>query len=409
MRILHTADWHLGDRLGRIDRTEDLQKAVERIGAVCLDHQVDLLLIAGDLFSELSRPDGLRASIEHLAKVFLPFLVKGGTILAITGNHDNETFCQTLRHTMSLAAPAAIEPGGLLPPGRLFLAAEPTLLRVQDRDGPPVQFVLMPYPTPNRYLDDRSRRYQSLEEKNQALLTAFAARLQQLRELPVFDAKLQTVLAAHIQVAGAVFSNLFRITDRESIVFDPGVLRADWAYVALGHIHKPQHLMQLPHVRYCGSIARLDLGEWQDLKGVVLVDLGPEGRRGDPIWLPLDARPIYEVFIHHPSDEIPLLPQKYPDAAAALVRLHVTYEAGKDILNDLLAKLEDVFPNWYDRTWQEAGTVPGVVNGPSVRPATQSFRDTVLGYLERQLLESRDRDDLLRLAEALLDEEEQHA
>src|SRR5262249_45055744 len=66
MRILHTADWHLGDRLGRIDRTEDLQKAVERIGALCLGHQVDLLLIAGDLFSELSRPDGLRASIEHL-------------------------------------------------------------------------------------------------------------------------------------------------------------------------------------------------------------------------------------------------------------------------------------------------------------------------------------------------------
>jgi exonuclease SbcD len=299
-----------------------------------------------------------------------------------------------------------MEPGGLVPRGRLFLAAEPTLLRVEDPDGSPVQFVLMPYPTPNRYLDDHSRRYQSLEEKNQALLTAFAARLQHLRDLPMFDPKLQTVLAAHIQVAGAVFSNLFRITDRESIVFDPGVLRADWAYVALGHIHRPQHLMQLPHVRYCGSIARLDLGEWQDPKGVVLVDIGPEGRRGDPVWLPLEARPIYEVFITNPSAEIPLLREQHSDAAEALVRLDITYEAGKDILNDLLAQLEDVFPNWYDRTWQEAGAVPEPGNGQLVRPPAQSFRDTVLGYLEQQLLENRDRAELLRLAEDLLEEEQ---
>jgi exonuclease SbcD len=33
MRILHTADWHLGDRLGRIDRTDDLRRAVERVAA----------------------------------------------------------------------------------------------------------------------------------------------------------------------------------------------------------------------------------------------------------------------------------------------------------------------------------------------------------------------------------------
>jgi exonuclease SbcD len=266
----------------------------------------------------------------------------------------------------------------------------------------------MPYPTPNRYLDDRSRRYQSLEEKNQALSSAFAARLEQLRELPEFDPKLPAVLVAHIQVAGAVFSNLFRITDRESIIFDAGVLRADWAYVALGHIHRPQHLMQLPHVRYCGSIARLDLGEWQDQKGVVLVDLDPQGRCSDPVWLPLEARPIYEVFINNPQEEIPLLRHKYRDAAEALVRLHITYEAGKDILNDILAQLDDIFPNWYDRTWQEAGTVPDLPNGQAHRPAAQNFRDTVLGYLERQLVESRDRDEVLRLAETLLNEEEPH-
>ena len=70
MRILHTADWHLGDRLGRIDRTDDLRKAVERVADYCRAESVDVLLVAGDLFSELARPDGLREAIEHLQEVF---------------------------------------------------------------------------------------------------------------------------------------------------------------------------------------------------------------------------------------------------------------------------------------------------------------------------------------------------
>src|SRR5437763_16879779 len=93
MRILHTADWHLGDRLGRIDRTADLRRAVERVAGYCERERVEVLLMAGDLFSELSRPDGLRDSIAHLQEVFTPFLVGGGTVVALTGNHDNEVFC----------------------------------------------------------------------------------------------------------------------------------------------------------------------------------------------------------------------------------------------------------------------------------------------------------------------------
>src|SRR5262249_44836515 len=57
MRVLHTADWHLADRLGRIDRTADLRRAVERVAALCEAEKADLLLVAGDLFSELAGPD----------------------------------------------------------------------------------------------------------------------------------------------------------------------------------------------------------------------------------------------------------------------------------------------------------------------------------------------------------------
>ena len=153
MRILHTADWHLADRLGRIDRTADLRRAVERVADYCRQEKVDVLLVAGDLFSELAGADALRDSIRHLQEVFHDFLLQGGTILTLTGNHDKENFCQTLRHAMHLAAPVSDKNGDVVQPGRLYLATGPSLLRLGDRaTGGQVQFVLMPYPTPARYL-----------------------------------------------------------------------------------------------------------------------------------------------------------------------------------------------------------------------------------------------------------------
>src|SRR5262249_60806156 len=85
MRILHTADWHLADRLGRIDRTDDLRRAVERVGEYCRQERADVLLVAGDLFSELAGPEALRDTIRHLQEVFAGFLRDGGTILTLTG------------------------------------------------------------------------------------------------------------------------------------------------------------------------------------------------------------------------------------------------------------------------------------------------------------------------------------
>src|SRR4051812_9781165 len=114
MKLLHTGDWHLGDRLGRIDRSAELRRAVERVAVYCEQEAVDVLLIAGNIFSELPRSDGLRECIAHLQSTFAPFFQRGGTILAVTGNHDNEGFCRTLRHAMNLAAPSAEDFGTLV-------------------------------------------------------------------------------------------------------------------------------------------------------------------------------------------------------------------------------------------------------------------------------------------------------
>jgi exonuclease SbcD len=407
MRILHSADWHLGDRLGRIDRTADLRRAVERIASYCETEQVDVLLVAGDLFSELSRPDTLRDSIAHLQQVFLPFLRRNGTILALTGNHDNESFCQTLCHAMTLAAPVSAQAGTVLLPGRFHLAVGPTFVQLLDGSGQPVQFLLMPYPTPSRYLDAQAQRYRGVEEKNRALRAAFTDQLHQLQNHPDFNPSRPTVLAGHIHVQGTQLAHPFRISERESIIFPVTELPADFAYVALGHIHQPQSLMGLSHVRYSGSIERLDMGEQRDEKGVVLFDIGPSGRQGEPVCLPLPATPLHDVTINHPRQELPQLRQRYPDAEQALVRYHVTYQPGTDNLEEILRDLDGIFPRWYDRDWCEAGALPDGGTDMELRTSHLSFHDTVYRYLEVELAEHPDQEALLALADELLAEEQE--
>ncbi len=409
MRILHTADWHLGDRLGRIDRTDDLRRAVERVATYCKDERVDVLLVAGDLFSELARPDGLRETIRHWQEVFREFLETGGTILTLTGNHDNENFCQTLVSAMTLASPAVGKPGDVVPAGRLYLAAEPTFLRLEDRMGGfPVQFVLMPFPTPNRFLKSvEGAKYGSPEEKNKLLVSAWANELRAIRAHPKYDTRAPAVLGAHVHVHGSqIGPSLFRITTEEDVVVEGADIPEQFDYAALGHIHKPQWL-GATHMRYSGSIERMDLGEQGDQKGVVIVDIGPDGRTEEPRVLPLQTTPIYEIVVLEPSEDIPRLRFEYPNAERDLVNLQIRYTAGKDQLEDVLRDLDKIFPRWYARDWKETGALGPTMVTEASAPG-KGFNETVRDYLAQELIQhdTNERDAILNIANELLKEME---
>lgn len=405
MRILHTGDWHLGDRLGSrgIDRTADLRRNIERIADYCIEHAVDVLLVAGDLFSDkMGLQRDLSDTVQHLGETFRRFLLGGGTILALTGNHDREVPCQTLRSTLALAAPQPLPDGALLPTGRLHLAIEPGFFRLADRAGTEVQFLLMPYPTPARYLDGSGQTVSTREERNRSLLNAYADRLQVLLNHPGYRPERPTVLSAHVHVRGASVNGLFRISEEQDVVFGDAHIPPGLAYVALGHIHQPQALGGLEHVRYCGSIERLDLGEGRDDKSVALVEIGPDGRRGEPCLLPLEASPIYRVTIDDPTEQLPRLREKYPDADRALVHYRLTWKAGEHDREAILHELDAIFPRWYEREICEASSLSTATDS---RPsATRDPRQVVRDYLGAALKENDpDRDELLALAETLLE------
>lgn len=87
MKILHTADWHLGKRLDRFSRLEEQILVMDEIVQIAGEQNVDLILIAGDLF------DNFNPSVEAIELFYktLKRLSLNGKrpVIAISGNHDS--------------------------------------------------------------------------------------------------------------------------------------------------------------------------------------------------------------------------------------------------------------------------------------------------------------------------------
>ena len=87
------------------------------------------------------------------------------------------------------------------------------------------------------------------------------------------------------------------------------------------------------------------------------------------------------------------------------IKYHVTFEAGRDNLQDILADLDRIFPRWYERIWQDASDSARRGTNADSLPLGENVHSTVLSYLREQLADHPKRKALLRLAEQLLAEE----
>jgi exonuclease SbcD len=393
MRIIHTADWHLCDKLGRLDRTADLQSRVEVVAKLCDEHAADVLLIAGDVFSEQASVEEMTRALEHVRKTFTPFFARGGTILAVTGNHDRDGRINMVRAGMTLAAPTA-GADGTLPPGRMYLLNGRAVATLKSAAGNRVQFVLVPYPFASRYELDAAG-YKTKEEESRLLHSMVAAWIQQ-DAAKKLDHALPTVMAAHLHVRGSEVHSLYKMTDRDDILFDFADLNPGWAYVALGHIHKPQALGGADNVRYPGSLDRLAFDDKHD-PGVLFLEI--DGANAViPTWLPIPGTPFYDIPLKDPDAELPTLAEKHQDRETAIVRFTVSPPTAMS-RDEVARQLRQLFPRWHAIAWADAD-VP--TDAPAKFSPRAGFETTVRDYLTEQLAGDPDRDAVLALAETYL-------
>lgn len=87
MKILHTADWHLGAKLENRDRIEEQTRIIQEISTIANENNVSIVIIAGDIFHN-STPS---APAEDLFYKALDSLSDNGNrlVFVLSGNHDD--------------------------------------------------------------------------------------------------------------------------------------------------------------------------------------------------------------------------------------------------------------------------------------------------------------------------------
>jgi DNA repair exonuclease SbcCD nuclease subunit len=339
-----------------------------------------------------------------MKECFQPFVQRGGTILAISGNHDSDVFFTTLRDAMDLISPVEKQTD-VHPYGRFYIAPNARTVSLQSSEGEIVQFVLMPYPTVRYLRREESLRFQNIEERNHAIGAAFKQVLRTLQSR--LDESRPAILVGHIAVRGVTTAAQYYLDQSNGVMLEHSDLSFPWAYVALGHMHRPGEVIPgASHMRYAGSIECMDYGERNDRKSVVLLEIRDSQIVDSPQVLPLQSTPFYEIEITDPETQIALLAEQYPDAKQALVRYILHWDSSTQHWQRYCQEIEAIFPRWYDRKLQD--THRGTVSEASLTfQQTHEVAATVRHYLQTTLVDrpEAERSGLLELAEQLFVEE----
>ncbi len=262
MKLLHTADLHLGLRWRGHSRRADQRRVLAEILELCDRHAVDLLLVAGDVFAD--RPERGHATVaRELLEQMRPHLERGRAVCLLRGNHDPFDFFQLLRLLVA-------EAGGT---GRWPLVVA-DLPRVYPVPGLPLQIVALPYLEPGRLQLAALDPTVTPDEQVVGLIGQLALKVERLGGQ--IDRTRQAIFAGHIHVTGASLSPEIEVEAgyHRELRLDPDRLPHYTAYNALGHIHLGQAVRGAAKPTwYAGAPDRLDLGERDYTPGVLLVTL----------------------------------------------------------------------------------------------------------------------------------------
>ncbi|MCL4559889.1 MAG: exonuclease subunit SbcD [Chloroflexi bacterium] len=399
MKILHTSDWHLNERQGHVDRQPDIVRRLVEIAGFLDQHKVDVMLVSGDLFSNTVRLDQARSAFADVSRIFRPFLIRGGTMIVIGGNHDSEDLFNMCRTAMDLAAPQEASADKPKLPGRLYLFDRSGYMTLANRSAGLVQFVLLPYPFPSRYLRPDQMNFKTVDERNSIVHQELKNQLERIKAQLV-KPEYPTVLVSHLHVRGNRVHSLYHISESQDVIFDPTDLPMEWAYSAFGHIHLPQFIRGSNRAQYAGSIDRFDFSEAADIKSVVLFEIDQSGMKGEPTLLPLNATPLRKIEVHSQA-EVDALTTQYPEPQQDIVEMKIIYKPGEDNPDAMRDAVEKIFPRWIERKIEPEGGDFETVSVEGVS-APEDVPGSVRSYLKTQLQNHADRDDLLALAEEML-------
>ena len=273
MRILHTADWHLGKNLEGLTRLEEQETFLRDFEDLVEESEVDLILLAGDVYDSYNPP----AKAENLFYETLKRLSKNGErmIIIIAGNHDNP-------ERLVAASPLAREHGivmlatpktkieeGIYGKHEVKKAGE-GYIEIEIK-GERAVLLTLPYPSEKRL---NEIWHTDADEKEEA--KTYSDKMKDLFKRLESNYREDTInlVMSHLFVTGATETGSERsIQLGGSFIVSPDVFPQKAQYVALGHIHKPMKIKGSgPIIRYAGSPLHYNKKEISFEKGCFVIE-----------------------------------------------------------------------------------------------------------------------------------------
>ena len=267
IRILHTADWHLGQTFFGYDRVEEHTHFLQWLVRELKENKIDVLLIAGDIF-DVSNPS---AASQHMFYRFIRQVTEENPklqLVVVAGNHDSAA---RLEAPLPLLQEMRTEIRGIVRKHEGEIDYDHLIVELKNSEGEVEALCLAvpflrqgDYPVVatdgNPYAEGVKELYVRLQERA----------LQRRKDGQAL------VAGGHLQATGSEiaerdFSERTIIGGLECV--SPDTFTEQIAYTALGHIHKSQRVSGRENVRYAGSPLPMSFAEREYHHGVVIVTL----------------------------------------------------------------------------------------------------------------------------------------
>lgn len=305
LKILHTSDWHLGKKLFKQDRIEEHQSFLNWLFDTAKEHQIDALLVAGDIFDSPNPPNyALKMYYDFLAKISNQNI----SVYIISGNHDSSGLIDSTN--------AILREKNIFTTTCLDRDISKHCFKIWNKDKSfYIKLKSLPYFRNYEILDWIKSDHDIVDIDHEMKIKLITSELKNFFQTWPNDYKddFPSILMAH-----HLFGNFIEAGSEQALSLSgmdsiPSDLIKNFNYAALGHIHKTQYISKEPPIVYPGSPIAMRFSESNN-KSISILSCDEKSINHDFITIPVFV-PLVQLktTLSKLNNEIEQIYQNYKD------------------------------------------------------------------------------------------------